>query len=148
MLLEKTPEEIIELLGFDGHEIWWEDEVAPLNQRTVNPSDIQRMMCLNNLGCLAFIEGIPQLSPDGTKENAKDAGDFDTLQEQFMKILEGRPGLLEGESYRGTGHTVAWDGFKVYDSNYGIYEADSPVFVARYAWLKCAFPEPNHRDSK
>lgn len=140
MLLEKTPEEIVELLGFNGHEVWWADQPEPLNRRTISPSDIQRMMCLNNLGCLAFIEGIPQLTPDGTKKNAKDAGDFGKLETEFCQILEGRPGLLEGESYRGNGHTVAWDGFKIYDSNYGIYEADSPIFKPRYAWLLASFP--------
>jgi hypothetical protein len=117
MVLDRTVDELVQIIGHDGSEI-----VRPPHGRRGHYWDeiLDVLFQLNYFGMEFEInweswdgEWLVNLEP---KEGSID---------RVKRIMSGRKGIVQGHSLKSQqGHTVAWDGFKIYDPSGFIYDFD------------------------
>jgi len=115
MLLNVTLEKLVKLVGHNGSEIIFPNLPDPLGRKGVHIQEI--IDVLDDLGySLIPIEFEPWQTPNGVDEHRIRLPD-----KRFYNHLIGNPGLIVGQAKKHW-HTVAWDGYLVYDPNGTIYK--------------------------
>ena len=137
MVLDLAPEEVIQRLGHDGTEVWWDEVAAPFNCRGVHIQE-----CLDvahDLGLtLMHIDALPYQRPNPQTE-ARPLWEPEGAIARFERYLSLYNAILVGERVRmdGTsgGHAVAWDKHMIYDPIGEVYDLGNPKLMIREAWL-------------
>lgn len=116
MLLDESPDALIQELGHDGMREVFPDYPVPHNYQGHHIQEIIEL-CLNRGIALTPVEFMPRYA------SAKDPTDWrclylpDDASKRFKRLITGRKGILIGRNYKGNGHACAWDGHIVWDPN-------------------------------
>lgn len=118
ILLDIDVARIFDILGHDGGEILWPQFPDPHKRRSFHIQEI--MIIAYTLGYYVMtFESDPEHAPDTEVQPHKVK--YPIPLEQFMI---GVSGIITGHTKHGTRHAVAWNGFKIYDPCYAIYNLD------------------------
>jgi len=110
MLLNEKPDVLINEIGHDGTDIWW-DHAPPFCYRGHHIQEVIDV-CLARGKALVPIEGNPQSGCFKEPGKSKALWDPDVASKRMERLLKGQEALLIGQT-----HACAWDGNIVYDPN-------------------------------
>ena len=128
MVLDIEPQKLITLIGHDGTEIWWPDQVGSKKQRSIHPQELldAAVVLKKTFICIEFI---PRTGWD--KNSARLIFDK-TMVPRFAAWIKDRYAILIVRG-SGLGHAVAWDGKSVYDPK-GFVQSIEEYEIAE-AWV-------------
>ena len=115
MVLDQTPEQVIEGIGHNGLEVVWPQLPLPICLKGVH---IQEMVdyALECGYAVVEIDALPCNNPIGN-DASLEIEVFPDPVERLTRLLPGRKGIVCSNV-----HACAWDGEKVYDPNGIIYD--------------------------
>lgn len=131
MLLDCTENVLIREIGHDGTEVWWPKAKATNKNRNFHIQEILDV-CLSRGHGLMPVELMPCSLQLGASE-ARVLWDQSKAFSRFTKIINGKSGILIGETESRIPHATAWDGHKIYDPRGMILEITD--FIIREAWI-------------
>jgi len=132
MLMDLTPQEIIEIVGHDGQEVIWPQLPVPRCLRGHHIQEMQDVAYAHG-HVFAPVEVHPRSGPQGYPDKWNRVFSASAAEKRFVQMIVGRKALLFGRHSSGENHVCAWDGSMVYDPNGSIYELER--FVLKEAWL-------------
>lgn len=127
MVLDTSPERLIELIGHDGLDQPW----LPEDSRQVahTPDEIQDC-CLALGKCLYPISAYPFSTPEKGRISPRPIWSQEMAIQRFESHIHGQRGILIGTTMNNVGHAVAWDGESIYDPRGQCYSLkDSESFI-------------------
>jgi len=116
MLLDESPDALIEELGHDGTEVWWPDWPVPHCYRGHHIQEVIDL-CLGRGIFLTPIEFYPCTASAKSPHVSRPIWPLTRASARFQDYIRGKPGLLIGQAASGGGHACAWDGHIVWDPN-------------------------------
>ena len=130
MLLNESPESLIEEIGHDGLTKVWNDLPEPYCYPGFHIQEVIDVL-FKRKQALVCVDAMPTTTPHPltlVKFKVRKSPDphfmFNNVLAAAVRIkqyLENRQAILVGETKKGSPHAVAWDGQKVYDSRGKIY---------------------------
>ncbi len=120
-------EDLFEHVGHRGQEVWWPECSGTVKLRGIHPQEIIDWY-LTFDRTLWLLERFPRSAPVGLDSKAKMIWSVEDADVRFWKLLKGRSGILIMST-----HAVAWDGFKIYDSENHFSEILK--YQVQEAWL-------------
>lgn len=128
MVLDQTPEEVIEGLGHNGLEVMWPRLPLPYALRGIH---IQEMVdyALKCGFAVIEVEAIPCNNPLGNTDDQE----MEVFEDPISRLedhLIGKKAVLTSLK-----HACAWDGEKVYDPNGRIYTLENFELVVVYVFI-------------
>lgn len=130
MVLDKTPEELIDYIGHDGQEEWWGGLGRMQSKRGHHIQEI--IDVCHHFGHIVmpidyYPRSAPFMKPDAWKLLWVEA----TCESRMRKYLSKYPGILIDNR-----HAVAWDGDLVHDPNGKRYKIDDFCIKTFFAVIK------------
>lgn len=123
MCLEHKVEHLLTWLDHDGSEIIWPYLPEPYCRRGFHIQEMILIAHVLGFTCTPF-EALPLSCPVGAKK-PYEVQMGETPNDRMIKLLTDNWGVLTGIGKSGKPHAVAWDGFKIHDPNYSIYDITS-----------------------
>jgi len=133
MLLDISVEDIIKELGHDGLSIWWPENRGCKRYRGINIQEAIDCVVRRRRGLMP-IHLYPMNAPD-VNSTPKSIYPEAVATARFLRLIDGRPGLLFVENHSGNRHCCAWDGELVYDPLGAIGEIEDLKMPIIECWV-------------
>ena len=130
MVLEVTPEQLIQSIGHDGEEVWWPEQIGSQKKRSFHIQEILDAARSLNYSFIC-IDAIPLIGID-------DFNIKEIYPEPMLRLaswIKDHPGILIVDS-GGIGHAVAWDGEQVFDPKGFIKSVEDYIIESAYLLIK------------
>jgi len=127
MVLDESPETLVQEIGHNGMELWWPGFPEPHCCRGYHIQELIDV-CLDHGASLVPIELYPRSASAMSPSRGRVIWDPSFCEDRFARRLENRRAILITAT-----HACAWDGSMVFDPNGRIVELSRvPV---REAWI-------------